>query len=147
MNKTVCSNLARAVAYVPLLYVCSACAPQSVSEPQPVEPVEVARAAPVPPDKAQQELANGIASYENGNYKQSSKQLNKALGLGLKVPAEQASAHKYLAFIYCVGGKQNQCRGEFRKALAADPGFDLTPAEAGHPTWGPVFKKLKAAAK
>jgi hypothetical protein len=28
---------------------------------------------------------------------------------------------------------------------AVDPAFSLTAAEAGHPSWGPVFRKLKAA--
>lgn len=140
-----CQCLARAMGVTVFLLVCVACAPQApVEAPQ---PVETAPAPPPLPDKAQRELANGIASYEDGSYKQAGKQLNRALSLGLKVPADKASAHKYLAFINCVGGRQSQCRDEFRKALAADPGFDLTPAEAGHPTWGPVFKKVKAAAK
>ncbi|MBW8906009.1 MAG: TssQ family T6SS-associated lipoprotein [Betaproteobacteria bacterium] len=29
--------------------------------------------------------------------------------------------------------------------LALNPGFQLTPAEAGHPAWGPVFAAVKAA--
>jgi hypothetical protein len=58
---------------------------------------------------------------------------------------EQASAHKYLAFINCVSGRPNGCREEFRKAFVADPNFDLTPAEAGHPMWGPVFRSVKTA--
>jgi hypothetical protein len=49
--------------------------------------------------------------------------------------------------MHCVSNQQKLCREEFRKALDADPGFDLTPAEAGHPLWGPVFRKLKAPAK
>jgi len=106
---------------------------------------------PVPPDsagpsidKAHQELNSGIASYENGAYKTASRQLQSALALGLNDGASQARAHKYLAFMHCVGGRQRQCREEFGKAFDADPAFDLTPAEAGHPTWGPVFRKLKA---
>lgn len=97
--------------------------------------------------KAQQELAVGVASYEDGAYKQASRQLQNALSLGLESGAEQARAHKYLAFMYCVGKRQKQCREEFGKAMAADSAFDLTPAEAGHPTWGPEFRKLKAARK
>jgi Tfp pilus assembly protein PilF len=103
--------------------------------------------APTPGDKAQQELQGGIASYENGNYKLASRQLQSALNLGLESRSSQARAHKYLAFMHCVGGRQSQCRDEFRKALEADPAFDLSPAEAGHPTWGPVFRKLKQARK
>jgi len=109
---------------------------------------------PAPPDtagpsidKAHQELNSGIASYENGAYKTAARQLQSALALGLNDGASQARAHKYLAFMHCVGGRQRQCREEFSKAFAAEPNFDLSPAEAGHPTWGPVFRKLKATHK
>lgn len=107
----------------------------------------VATGSSTPLDKAQQELANGIASYENGNYKASVRQLQAALTLGLEAPDKQASAHKYLAFMHCVNGRERLCREEFHKALAVDPAFDLTPSEAGHPTWGPVFRKLKSSGK
>lgn len=98
-------------------------------------------------DKAQQELASGGASYENGAYKLAARQLQNALTLGLEAPGEKARAHKYLAFIHCMSGRGRQCREEFRKAFEADPAFELTPAEAGHPTWGPVFRKLKTNGK
>lgn len=104
-------------------------------------------AASAPLDKAAQELASGIASYENGTYKASARQLQSALSMGLEAPADKARAHKYLAFMHCVSNRQKQCRDEFGNALDADPSFDLTPAEAGHPLWGPVFRKLKAPAK
>jgi hypothetical protein len=38
------------------------------------------------------------------------------------------------------------CYESFRKALALKPDFELTPAEAGHPVWGPVFRSAKAKA-
>jgi hypothetical protein len=47
--------------------------------------------------------------------------------------------------MYCIGGQQNQCRDEFRRALEIDPKLDLKPEEAGHPIWGPVFKSVKAS--
>lgn len=120
-------------------------AKESRETPKPVV-VNVAP-APVPVDKGQQDLLGGIASYENGNYKLAARQLQTALTLGLENRSNKARAHKYLAFMHCVGGRQRQCRDEFRKAIDADPAFDLTPAEAGHPTWGPVFRKLKATIK
>lgn len=98
-------------------------------------------------EKAEQALSGGIASYENGSYSLAARQLQSALTLGLESPSRQAAAHKYLAFIHCVGGRKNSCRDEFRKAIEADPDFVLTPAEAGHPTWGPVFRKLKTGSK
>src|SRR5262245_35011533 len=93
--------------------------------------------------KGDADLAAGLKSYENGNYAESSKQLQRALDQGLS-KSGQLQAHKHLAFIHCAAGRQAACRGEFRKALTLDPDFDLTPAEAGHPLWGPVFAKEKA---
>lgn len=89
------------------------------------------------------DLAAGIRSYEEGNYKESMRQLQSALSAGLS-DASKVQAHKHLAFIYCASGRQAPCREEFRKALAVNPKFDLEPAEAGHPLWGPVFAKEKA---
>jgi Tfp pilus assembly protein PilF len=132
----------------------AACANQPASKPAPAEvrPVEVKKAPPAPvappaPAKAQVELAAGVASYDDGAYRQAERQLQNALSLGLDSGAEQAKAHKYLAFIHCVDGRKKPCASEFSKAFAADRNFDLTPAEAGHPIWGPVFRSQKAAFK
>lgn len=95
-------------------------------------------------DKGARELDRGIKSYEEGAYKSAAKQLQAALDLGLRAKADQARAHKYLAFIICVSGREKSCREEFRRALEADSSFDLGPAEIGHPVWGPVFRSVKA---
>jgi Tfp pilus assembly protein PilF len=148
------SPLRRSLCLLALVFLCSACASSSVKEADTPpatktrEGKEAAKGVTVAPlDKAQQELASGIASYENSNYKLATRQLQSALALGLKARDEQANAHKYLAFMHCVSGRERQCREEFRMALDADPTFDLTPAETGHPTWGPVFRKLKTSYK
>jgi len=96
-----------------------------------------------PASKGDADLAAGIRSYEDGNYKESMSQLQSALKAGL-ADTGKVQAHKHLAFIHCVSGRQAPCREEFRKALAINPKFDLAPAEAGHPLWGPVFAKEKA---
>jgi hypothetical protein len=85
-----------------------------------------------------------VKSYENGDYKAAEKQLQNALDLGLASPADQAQAHKYLAFMVCVTGREKVCRDEFRKALEVDPAFVLAPAEAGHPVWSQVVRSVKA---
>ncbi len=118
---------------------------ESRPAPQPVAPAPVVPSPDV--EKANQELLGGIASYENGSYKIAARQLSSALKLGLESPAKQAQAHKYLAFMHCVEGRKALCRSEFQRAIEADPGFVLTQAEVGHPTWGPVFRKLKAVRK
>ncbi|HET9701860.1 MAG TPA: TssQ family T6SS-associated lipoprotein [Burkholderiales bacterium] len=91
----------------------------------------------------EEDLAAGIREYEDGNYREAETRLQAALGAGLKAKTDQAKAHKYLAFTYCVTNREKPCRDEFRRALDADPGFDLSPAEAGHPIWGPVFRSVK----
>jgi Tfp pilus assembly protein PilF len=96
--------------------------------------------------KGERELAQGIKSYEEGDYKNASRQFQAALDLGLDAKADQATAHKYLAFMVCVSGREKSCRDEFRKALDADRGFELGPAEVGHPIWGTVFRSVKAEA-
>jgi Tfp pilus assembly protein PilF len=90
-------------------------------------------------------LRNGIRDYEEGRYLESFHNLRNALESGLP-PQERVQAHKYIAFIYCVSNRSSACREEFRKALAVDPSFQLDAAEAGHPTWGPVFRSLKPGA-
>jgi Tfp pilus assembly protein PilF len=93
--------------------------------------------------KAENMLDEGIRTYDDGNYKVAARTIQGALDAGL-TKRSQARAHKYLAFIHCVSGQQAQCREEFRKALEIDPNMELKSEEAGHPTWGPVFRSVKA---
>lgn len=138
---------------------CVACASPAVEEPAKVatpsrKPAPGAVKEPPAPPKApppraarspsEQELEKGIKSYEDGEYKVAAKQLQGALDLGLDSKRDQARAHKYLAFIVCVSGREKSCRDEFQKALDADPKFDLEPPEAGHPIWGPALRSVKA---
>ncbi len=132
--------LLRVLLMLGLTLSCAACVSNA---PKKEEPSKETRTVVEPPDRAQQELASAIESYENGNYRLAAKSFQKAQALGLKKPEDQAKAHKYQAFMHCVGGRRKQCRDEFQKALEADPAFDLTPAEAGHPTWGPVFREVR----
>lgn len=88
-------------------------------------------------------LREGIAHYEEGNYRSAVRRLQFALEEGLTI-ADRAQAHKYLAFISCVSGQQLTCREEFAIALDLDPRFELDPAESGHPMWGPIFKSVKS---
>lgn len=93
--------------------------------------------------KAEQDLSSGLRAYEDGDYKNSARLLQSALGAGLFLNSDKVAAHKYLAFIHCAQSREKACRDEFRKALELDPKLELTPAESGHPSWGPVFKSLK----
>jgi Tfp pilus assembly protein PilF len=88
------------------------------------------------------DLKAGIRNYDEGRLTLAAQNLNDALRAGLS-EADEVTANKYLAFIACSRKRERQCRAYFLRALELKPDFDLSPAEAGHPMWGPVFKKLK----
>jgi hypothetical protein len=117
-------------------------APPPKPKPVPPPPKDV---EPVPPpSKAVEELRRGMQRYDDADYKEAARHFQRALEQGLAIPSNKANAHKHLAFIACVARRTSACRAEFRRAFEADPAFDLTPAEAGHPMWGPVFRSVKA---
>jgi Tfp pilus assembly protein PilF len=90
---------------------------------------------------AERALFDGIRAYDDGQYPQAEAALRKALAAGLRSGRDQASAHKLLAFITCTSDRVDVCEAEFRAARAADAGFVLSRSEAGHPLWGPVYRK------
>ena len=92
--------------------------------------------------KGGQDLAAGIKQYEDANYGEAARLLQSSLNQGLGRD-DQVKAHKYLAFIHCVSGREQRCRDEFRSALKIDPTFELAANEAGHPIWGPAFRSAK----
>jgi len=94
-------------------------------------------------DRAKEQLASGVKFYEAGEFDSAQKNLNASLEHGLLPKSDQARARKLLAFIHCVLGREAQCRDEFRKAFEIYPDFALTPAEDGHPIWGPVYRNVR----
>jgi len=104
--------------------------------PAPVVPANVAER---PAEKA---LISGIRLYDDGLYPVAEKQLDTALKSNLQSARDRAAAHKYLAFIYCTSNRNAECEASFRAASQADPSFALSKAEAGHPLWGPVYKRI-----
>ena len=124
----------------------SATAPASASEatPAPAPPPPPPAVVVPPPPTAEQQLELGVKNYEDGDHKAATREIQAALELGLAAPADRARAHKYLAFMVCVTGREKACRDEFRMALEADPNFALAPAEAGHPVWARVVRSVKA---
>ena len=91
---------------------------------------------------AERSLFEGIRAYDDAQYAQAETALRRALQEGLRSGRDQASAHKLLAFITCTSNRLADCEAEFRAARAADPAFVLSRSEAGHPLWGPVYRKL-----
>jgi tetratricopeptide (TPR) repeat protein len=98
-------------------------------------------AKPVSPGEKM--LTDAAKAYDEGDYPKALKLFQDALGQTLTA-ADQTRARKYSAFCLCLAGKTPQCRAEFEKLLHADPKFELDPAEAGHPSWGPSFRAAKA---
>ena len=110
-----------------------------VPSPQTVEPVK-----PENTNKATALLNAGIKYFEDGKYNQAEKNLKEALKLDFIDMNQIVTAHKYLAFIYSVSNRKTHSRKEFEKAFELDPSFTLSPAEAGHPLWGPIYHSVKA---
>lgn len=86
-------------------------------------------------------LAQGLKAYQAAQYQQSELDLKSALQMGLAKPADIANANKHLAFIFCTSKREALCLSAFKAAVAADPSFALSKSEAGHPMWGPVYKR------
>jgi hypothetical protein len=86
-------------------------------------------------------LFEGIRAYDDGQYPQAEAALRRALAAGLRSGRDQASAYKLLAFITCTSERLAECEAAFRAARAADAQFQLSRSEAGHPLWGPVYRK------
>ncbi|MEN9451584.1 MAG: hypothetical protein RLZZ369_643, partial [Pseudomonadota bacterium] len=86
-------------------------------------------------------LAQGLKAYQAAQYQQAELDLKSALQMGLAKPADVVAANKHLAFIYCTSKREAQCLAAFKAARAADPQFALSKSEAGHPMWGPVYKR------
>ncbi|MEO8807117.1 MAG: TssQ family T6SS-associated lipoprotein [Burkholderiaceae bacterium] len=92
---------------------------------------------------AEKALLGGWRAYEDAQYPQAEKLLAQALQVGLASSKDRAAAHKLLAFIFCTSERVAACEIEFRRARADDPDFTLSKSEAGHPQWGPVYKRVQ----
>jgi hypothetical protein len=90
---------------------------------------------------AERALFEGMRAYDEGQYAVAEKSLRAALAQRLAHPRDRAAAHKLLAFIQCTSERLAGCEADFRAARAADAGFALSRAEAGHPQWGPVYRR------
>ena len=101
----------------------------------------------LPLGRAEQMLQDGLVKYDSGDYETALKLLEGSLKEGLKDKAEQVRAMKFVAFSNCLQSRWAICRASFMKIYEVNPDFDLTPAEAGHPSWTKTFAGAKAQAK
>jgi hypothetical protein len=94
---------------------------------------------------AERALMDGMRAYDDASYPRAERELTSALQHGLRHPRDRATAHKLLAFVQCTTQRVTACEQSFRDARAADPQFELTRAEVGHPLWGPVYRRVTTA--
>ena len=90
--------------------------------------------------RAQTNLSDALKKYDSGNYDDAINNFLVALDSGQLTGPEQLNARKHMAFIHCLSGREANCKEEFEKIIAFDPKFGLSPAEAGHPIWGPIYR-------
>ena len=120
-----------------LVWLLTACA-----TPPPAPPAPPGGLADLMERPAERALFEGIRAYDDGQYTLAEMSLRKALAAQLRSGRDQASAHKLLAFITCASERTAACETAFRAARQADPAFALSRSEAGHPLWGPVYRKV-----
>jgi Tfp pilus assembly protein PilF len=121
-----------------LLLTLAACASQTIPPPKPA----AQGLAELMERPGERSLVEGIRAYDDGQYPLAEAALRKALAAGLASARDRASAHKLLAFITCSTDRLADCEAAFRAARASDPAFVLNRSEAGHPLWGPVYRKV-----
>jgi Tfp pilus assembly protein PilF len=124
------------IAIIALLAACAT--PTSAPTPAPVAASTSAQVR-----TGDRDLAQARREYEDGDYKNAVRLFQSALGARLQ-PSDRAVAHKHLAFIFCAQSQFEPCRAQFRSAFDANPQFELTPSESGHPLWGPVYREIAA---
>ncbi|MBL8310053.1 MAG: TssQ family T6SS-associated lipoprotein [Burkholderiales bacterium] len=90
-------------------------------------------------------LATAIGVYERGEFQSAIRALTPMTTDGSLDPSQLLRALKTLAFAQCSVNQRAACRKSFEQAFRADPTFDLTPAERGHPIWGPEFVRARRA--
>ena len=128
-----------ALAVLAAFAVLSGCATPPAPAPAPAAPSGLAELMERTAERA---LIEGIRLYDDGQYPAAEAALQRGLQAGLSSARDRATAHKLLAFIACTSAREAQCEASFRAARQADPAFELARAEAGHPMWGPVYRRV-----
>lgn len=108
-----------------------------ISKPKPESP---------PTAEALAELQQVRDQYSAGQYGEVIRGVARSDTLATSSKAVRIEAYKLQAFSYCVTRYTHLCEDSFARILVLDPAFELAPAEAGHPVWGPVFQRARAQA-
>lgn len=89
-------------------------------------------------------LGQGISLYESRKLDQAEKALQASLFAGLPDRREKATAHKYLAFVFCTNKEWARCDAAFDAALEARPSFALEEYELQSTPWRDAYLKAQA---
>lgn len=122
-----------------VVLLAAGCASPPPAAPAAPAPLGLADVLDRPSERA---LFDGLRAYDDGQYDQAETALRAALAGTLRSPRDKATAHKLLAFIYCTSNREVPCEAAFRSARETDATFRLSRAEAGHPLWGPVYRRV-----
>lgn len=121
--------------------LCAALAAGCAAPPPSAPPASAPGLSELLERPAERALYDGLRAYDDGRYPQAEGHLRRALAGGLGSARDRAAAHKLLAFITCTSDRAAECERHFRAAREEDPGFQLDRSEAGHPLWGPVYRR------
>jgi hypothetical protein len=92
---------------------------------------------------AQQALSQVREQYAAGDYGDVVRTVATSQALAQAPEDTRIEALKLQAFSYCVTNYTRLCEDGFVRILRMDPSFTLAPNEAGHPLWGPAFRRAQ----
>jgi hypothetical protein len=101
--------------------------------------------ASTPSESARDALRQVRQDYAAGDYGSVIRTVATSGPLAEAPPAVRVEALKLQSFSYCVTDHTQLCQDGFVRILRIEPSFTLTPNEAGHPVWGPAFRRAQAA--
>ena len=131
-NRTMTGRIVACAAAVAQAFVLTACAPMPTT---PGLTDLISR-------PAERSLMLGLRAYDEGQYPDAERHLQAALRGNLLSVRDQSAAYKHLAFIYCATDRVEPCEQAFLSARRVDAAFALSRSEAGHPAWGPVYRRV-----
>ncbi len=123
-----------ALVYAPVLHAAADCE----EKPAP------AKSETAPVNTGRQYLGQGIALFDAKDFQTAERAFQSALFAGLPDGQERASAHKYLAFIYCTNGEGKRCESEFDAAFAVRPSFRIDGYELNNTPWRGAYFRSQA---
>jgi hypothetical protein len=143
--KRILSPLAASTILGLLLAACQTPPPAPVApEPPPLSTEqEAAKAAELARTTKEQELAQALELYAQGQFMPAIIALRPLIEAPELSAAYQLQAVKYTALSHCILGQPLLCRQFFEQALQQDPRFQLADTEASHPVWGAEFRRAQ----